>query len=66
MGIKDSVKQRFQRKEPTGDKARTIAWNTLLTILTITKEASDDIPIPGLRSAIGGLLAVVQAIQVGP
>lgn len=47
-----------------GDSARTIAWNTFRTVLTIAKETIDDVPVPGVKAALGGLLAVVDTIEV--
>lgn len=56
------IKKHLPHKD--GDSARTIAWNTLQTVLTIAKETIDDVPVPGVKAALGGLLAVIDTIQV--
>lgn len=48
-----------------GESARRTAWNTLRTAMDIANEAVDGLPIPGLKAAIGGLLAVINKIEVG-
>ncbi len=38
----------------------------LQTTLKIVKESIDDVPVPGLKSAVGGLLEVIVALEVSP
>lgn len=60
------LKEKFSSKGHIqgGDSAQTVAWNTLQTVLTIAKEAIDDVPAPGVKAALGALLAVIDTIQV--
>lgn len=51
-------------RDEGGDSPRTIAWNTLQTVLTIAKETMDGVPAPGVKAALGGLLAVIDTIEV--
>lgn len=55
---------KFQRKDVSGDKPTVIAWNTFQTVLTIAKDAVEGVPVPGLKAAIGGVLAIITTIQV--
>lgn len=56
------IKKHFSHND--GDSAQTIAWNTLQTVLTVAKETIDDVPVPGVKAALGGLLVVIDTVQV--
>lgn len=47
-----------------GDSPKTVIWNTFRTALDIANEATDGIPLIGLKSAIGGLIAVIKTFEV--
>ena len=40
------------------------ALNSVVLTLQLVEKAAEDIPIPGFKSAIGGLLLVIEKLQV--
>lgn len=57
-----NVRSRSQVNE--GDSSKTVAWNSFRTALDFANEATDGIPLIGLKAAIGGLIAVIKTFEV--
>ena len=48
----------------SGDTGIGTVWNGVISLLNIAQATLDSVPVPGLKSAIGGFLAVVNQLDV--
>ncbi|KAF8327728.1 uncharacterized protein EI90DRAFT_3017980 [Cantharellus anzutake] len=48
---------------PSGDTGFSTVWNGVLDVLRITQASLDSVPVPGLKSAIGGFLEIVRQLD---
>ena len=49
---------------PPPDSKSDIAWSGLLSTLPIVQQSLGGVPVPGLQVAVGGLLQILQGLDV--
>lgn len=66
MRLKDRLKTLLSARSPEGDSAGTAARDVFQMVLEVTNASLDGVPVPGLKAAIGGVLAIINRIEVFP
>src|SRR5258708_3526824 len=52
------------QSSPPPDSMSDIAWSGLLSTLPIVQQSLGAVPVPGLQVAVGGLLHIIQGLDV--